>query len=87
MVNPGKRVLTYVPLEQATALPNSGFWEVWTDCYWAHQPGRGLLFFAGNPQCNRIESIARQLQQRQYPQVEVIHVPRAYVKHNCNDYL
>ena len=79
--------IQYMPLEQATTPPGQGFWEVYADSWWAHQPGKGLLFYGKSPQCNRIEHIARSIQQRCWPDAELIHVPRVYVKHNCSDYL
>lgn len=81
------RVVTYLPFDKATAEPGYGFWEVYVDCWWSHEPGKGLLLFAGNPQCNQNESIARQVTQRCHPGAEVLFVPRVYLKHECGDYL
>ena len=82
------RQISYLPLDKAiTAEPTDGFWEVYVDRWWSHEPGKGLLFYGKSPQCNRNENIARQVTERCHPGAEVIFVPRVYLKHNCGDYL
>lgn len=80
-------LMRYLPLDKATAEPGEGTWEVYTDRWWAHEPGKGLLFFRKSPQCNRNENIARHVAERCHPDAEVIFVPRVYLKHDCGDYL
>lgn len=81
-----QRKITYLPLDQATAEPGDGVWEVWVDCWWSYEKPKGLLFFSKTPQCNRNESIARTVNQH-HPGAEIIFVPRVYVRHNCGDYV
>jgi hypothetical protein len=79
--------ISYLPLDRATAEPANGFWEVYADRWWSHEPGKGLLFFRKSPQCNANENIARKVTERCHPGAEVIFVRRVYVKHDCGDYL
>lgn len=79
--------LRYLPLDEVVTEPGNGHWEVWAKCWWAYQPGKGLILYGNNPQCNRNESIARSIQKSLYPDAEVIFMPTVCLPHNCNDYL
>jgi hypothetical protein len=79
--------IRYVPLDVATATPGGGFWEVIADSWWAHEPGKGLLFYSQSPQCNKNEQIARAIQKKCHPQAETVFVARVYVRHDCGDYI
>lgn len=78
--------LTYMPLEQATAEPGNGTWDVLIDRWWSYEPDKGLLFYRKSPQCNKNELLARKITATCHPDAEVIFVPRAYLKHDCQDY-
>lgn len=80
------RDIRHLPLDQATAEPGEGTWEVYTDRWWSHEPDKGLLFFRKSPQCNRNEGIARSITAKCHPDAEVVFVPRVYVRHDCRDY-
>ena len=82
-----ERDIHYLPLDKATAEPGDGFWEIYANRWWSHEPGKGLLFYRKSPQCNQFEHIARSVAERCHPGAEVIFVPRVYLKHNCGDYL
>ncbi len=77
------RLIKHMPLEAATREPDDGLWDVYVNRWWAHEPGKGLLFYGQAPQCNKRESIARSVASRCYPDAEVIFVPRVYIKHRC----
>lgn len=79
-----KELISYVPLDVATAEPPSGTWNVYADRWWSHQPGKGLLFYRQMPQCNSNEQLARSVQRELYPDAETIYVSRAYFKHHCD---
>jgi hypothetical protein len=82
-----RNLIRHLPLAEATALPSNGFWEVYVDRWWAHEPGKGLLFYGKSPQCNPHESIARNVQEKCHPDAELLFVERVYVRHDCGDYL
>lgn len=79
--------ITHLPLDQATAPPAGGVWDVYSDRWWAHEPGKGLIFWRKSPQCNPHESIARKVMEHSHPTAELIFVDRVYVRHDCGDYL
>lgn len=81
-----KPTLTHMPLDQATADPGEGFWDILVDRWWVHAPGQGLLFYGKSPQCNRHEGITRKIAAKLYPDAEIIFLPRVYVPHDCADY-
>jgi len=86
-VNARELVLRYVPLEQATALPGNGHCDVMVNRWWCYQPDRGLMFFGKSPQCNTDERLARSIQQRCWPDAELLFVERVYLPHDCGDYV
>lgn len=79
--------VTYLPLEQATAEPGGGTWDVYADSWWSYEPDKGLLFYGKSPQCNSNENISRMISKSHYPDAEVLFVPRVYVRHDCGDYI
>lgn len=76
-----------MPLEQATAEPGNGTWDVLIDRWWSYQPGKGLMFYGKSPQCNDSENVSRRISARCWPDAEVLFVPRVYVRHDCGDYI
>ena len=85
---------SYVAIEVATT-PPPGLIEHLKDRWWAHVPGKGLVFWnrkAGapatdaSPQCNHDEATARALNARLHPWAEVIFVPSVFRKINPRDY-
>ena len=78
--------ITFMPLEEATAVPGDGFWNIMADRWWSHVPEKGLIFYGNSPQCNSNEGLARALARRIWPDAVVIFLPRVYLKHDCADY-
>jgi hypothetical protein len=79
--------INYLSLDEATTPPGNGTWDVYVDRWWCFKLGKGLLFYGKSPQCNPNESISRKVQEKCHPDAELIFVPRAYVRHNCQDYM
>jgi len=79
--------LSYLPLDAATRTPENGFYWVLANRWWCYQPDKGLLLFAGNPQCNSNENLARSIRDRCWPDAEVIFIEQAYLPHDCQDYI
>lgn len=82
-----KRRLSYLPLSEVITEPGDGWWDILVDRWWAHEPGKGLIFYGKSPQCNRIESLARAVHEKCHPTAELIFMPRVCLRHDCGDYL
>lgn len=71
----------YLPFDTATT-PRDGA-KVFTDRWWAHVPGKGLVFYATgryrSPQCNHNRAIVEDIAGQNCPGVEVIHVPVVFI--------
>lgn len=63
------------PISRVT-IPFDGA-TVMTDRWWVVEDER-VLFWGHSPQCNSIESIARYIQKRLYPEAEVRFIPAVY---------
>lgn len=87
MADLNRKLVKYMSLEDATREPSDGFWEVLTDRWWSYEPDKGILFYGKSPQCNKIKSIAELVTTKCHPGAELLFVPRAYVKHDCQDYM
>jgi hypothetical protein len=81
-----RKMVRYIPLDEATKEPDSGTWDVYVNRWWSHTPEKGIMFYRKSPQCNSNEQIARKIQESCYPEAETIFVPRVYLRHNCRDY-
>jgi hypothetical protein len=82
-----RKFITYKSIEEVTREPGEGTWEILTDRWWSFNPSRGLLFYRKSPQCNSSKVIADKITAECHPDATVIFVPRAYLKHNCSDYV
>lgn len=83
---PPRLTLKYLPLSEVVSEPEDGHWDIWAKRWWIHQPGQGLIFYGPSPQCNRNRGMVHNLQERLYPDAEVIFVERVCIPHNCRDY-
>lgn len=82
----------FLPLEQATSNPKSGFCQIIRDSWWHVHPEKGLLFFwsrgtkgLGSPQCNSSKAIVRHLGTT-CGGTEIQFVPLAIIPINLGDY-
>lgn len=84
---PGLRLsdCTFLSLEEAREPTGIGPYYCYMNRWWAHLPGKGLIFYRKSPQCNSSQSISKHVA-RMYPDAEVIFVERAYILHDCRDY-
>lgn len=57
-----------------------GYYELILNSWWLCRGGKPLVYKGRSPQCNSNEQIARALQERTYPEAQVLFFPRVWVK-------
>jgi hypothetical protein len=85
--------MNFLPVEAATR-PTTGQANVYVDFYWAHMPGKGLMFYKhgprvrgmGSPQCNSDRRIVERIMGDRFPEMEILQLPVVYLPHECEPY-
>jgi hypothetical protein len=86
-------ILVFLPEDQKFAAPGRGDAEVILHSWWVIHPEKGLAFARDHngqskrfchPQCNPSEIVAKKLQQKIYPSLQVRFEDVVYVRRNAD---
>ena len=75
--------LKLVPSSRVTYPPKSGLYHVIKEAYWVVYDGHIIIYRRSAPQCNKNESVTRQIRDNLYPNSDVQYFEAVFLP--CNE--